>query len=186
MPFAKSVAPLRCAGAARREADRLAALAAYHVLDTPPEPAFDRSAQLAADICDAPMALVSLIDERRQWFKARVGINVPETPRELAFCAHAILQSDPLVVPDATRDPRFADNALVTGPTHLRFYAGAPLVTPAGHRLGTLCVLGTEAWPNGLTSRQLRALIALASQVVSELELRRTRRELADNVFELR
>lgn len=160
-----------------REAERLRALAAYQILDTPPEMAFDRLAHAAADMCDTTMAMVSLVDEHRQWFKASVGLpGVSETDRKIAFCSVAIEQSEPLEVPDATSDPRFFENPLVTGDFGLRFYAGAPLVTPGGHRIGTLCVLDREARATGLNERQRRLLVALAAQVVTELELRSTLR----------
>ena len=153
------------------EAARLAALEGFHVLDTPPERSLDDLARVAAQICGTPTALVSLVDRNRQWFKARVGMEIQETPRDLAFCAHAILQRDILVVPDATLDSRFSDNALVTGPPGLRFYAGMPLVTRSGHALGTLCVLDLR--PRELTPEQGNALAALARQVMDQFELRR-------------
>lgn len=154
------------------EADRLRALTAYEVLDTGAEPGFDRISQAAADLCQTPMALISLVDEHRQWFKARVGLPASETGRDIAFCAHAILQDGVFIVEDAARDARFADNPLVTGPVGARFYAGVPLVTPAGHHIGTLCVLDTNPRPGGLTTRQRTVLQAMAAQVITELELR--------------
>jgi PAS domain S-box-containing protein len=153
------------------ETDRLAALASYQIIDTAPEREFDDLVRVAALICDAPMALVSLVDGGRQWFKAALGLDAKETPREAAFCAHAIQQAEGLIVEDATLDSRFAENPLVTGDLHLRFYAGAPLETPDGLPLGTLCVLDTEA--RSLTADQHFALKALARQVVSQLELRK-------------
>ena len=153
------------------EAARLAELEQYNILDTLPEEAFDSLTRLAAQICDTPIALVSLIDAHRQWFKAKVGIDAPETPRDIAFCAHAIHQSDILIVPDTMHDPRFADNPLVTKDPNIRFYAGMPLITPTGHAMGTLCVI--DRMPKQLTSDQMTALRILGQQVVSQLELRR-------------
>lgn len=149
----------------------------YEVLDTVPEAVFDDLTELAARICAAPIALISLVDENRQWFKSRVGLSQTETARDISFCTHAILQTDLLVVPDATRDPRFADSPLVTTDPKVRFYAGAPLITPDGYALGTLCVL--DHVPRELTADQRQALRVLARHVVSQLELRRQARELA-------
>mgnify|MGYP001339338497 CR=1 FL=1 len=159
------------------EVERLAALRGYGVLDTEPEKAFDDIAQLAARICDAPIALVSLLDKERQWFKAEVGLGVRETPLSTSFCAHALLQETGMVIPDAIKDPRFDCNPLVTGEPHLRFYAGRLLTTPNGLPLGTLCVLDTEPRPEGLTDLQAMALETLAGQVMTQLELRRALRQ---------
>lgn len=152
------------------EVARLNALYQYQILDTGCEGAFDDLAHLAAQICGTPMALISLIDSQRQWFKSRVGLDVSETHRDLAFCAHAILQPELLIVEDALADERFADNALVTGSPYIRFYAGAPLITPEGLQIGTLCVL--DRVPRQLDSAQTEALQALSRQVISQLELR--------------
>jgi PAS domain S-box-containing protein len=153
------------------ECARLAALQRYAVLDTEPEEAFEELVRLAATICDAPIALISLLDETRQWFKARVGMEPQETPREISFCGHAIHQPDVFIVHDAQLDPRFADNPLVTGEPRIRFYAGAPLLTPEGHALGTLCVIDRRR--RVISDAQKNALRALARQVVTQLELRR-------------
>jgi two-component system, cell cycle sensor histidine kinase and response regulator CckA len=158
---------------APHEQERLEALRRYDILDTAPEEAFDRFTRLASSILGMPVALISLIDESRQWFKSDVGLGIPSTPRDQAFCAHAILQEDVLVVPDATVDDRFLDNALVTDEPHIRFYAGAPLTTSDGFRLGTLCVIDRQAHHAGLTPAQAQQLRDLASLVVEQLELRR-------------
>ena len=152
------------------EVDRLAALRGLNILDTPPELAYDELSALAAYICQTPIALISLVDENRQWFKSRVGWTAAESSREVAFCAHAILQPDLLVVPDASADERFANNPLVTTPPRIRFYAGAPLVTSEGHALGTLCVIDHQ--PRELTADQAQALRSLSHQVVAQLRLR--------------
>ena len=159
------------------ETERLADLRAHGILDTDPEADFDEVTRMAAAVCGTPIALVSLIDEQRQWFKARIGLETTETPREQAFCAHAILQDEILEVPDAERDARFVDNPLVQGEPHIRFYAGAPLVSAAGHPLGTLCVL--DRVPRTLSDAQLGNLRVLAGQVSERLEARRRLRELA-------
>jgi anti-sigma regulatory factor (Ser/Thr protein kinase) len=159
------------------EAARLEALRAYRILDTDPEEAFDDLALLASRICGTPIAAITLIDEDRQWFKARVGLAVGETPREIAFCNAAIRQPDLFVVPDALADARFRDNPFVTAEPHIRFYTGAPLVTPEGHALGTLCVVDRK--PRILTEDQIEALEALRRQVMAQLELRRNLAELA-------
>jgi two-component sensor histidine kinase len=153
------------------ETDRLATLRSYRILDTSPEPAFDDLVQLAARTCQAPIALISLIDERRQWFKAEVGLGVRETPLDRSICLTATLQPGLTIVPDLTEDPRFARNPLVTGEPHLRFYAGAVLKTPDGVPLGALCVL--DCMPRDLTEEQASTLTVLARQVMSQLELRR-------------
>lgn len=159
------------------ESDRIAALRSYGILDTEPEKAFEDIVRLAARICEAPIAVVNLIDSERQWFKAEVGLGVRETPLATSFCAHALLQEEGMVVPDATLDPRFACNPLVTGEPGLRFYAGRLLTTRDGLPLGTLCVLDTVSRPEGLNDLQILTLDTLASQVMSQLELRRALRQ---------
>jgi len=160
------------------EKKRLKVLWQYEVLDTVPEALFDDLTELAARICEAPIALISLVDEKRQWFKSKVGTTVSETTRDVSFCAHAIKQSDLFIVPDATKDQRFANNPLVTSDPKIRFYAGAPLITPDGYALGTLCII--DKVPRQLRPDQKNALGILARHVVSQLELRRRSRELAD------
>jgi PAS domain S-box-containing protein len=155
------------------EAERLAALDRYGILDTPREPEFDDVASLAADIFDAPIAVVNLIAQGRQWFKAEVGIGADELPLDVSICAHAILQQGIFIVPDTTVDDRFRCNPLVAGDPGLRFYAGALLETPDGLPLGTVCVLDTKTRPEGITERQRLTLEVLARQVMTQLELRR-------------
>ena len=167
-----------------QEAARLEALRRYRVLDTAPEQAFDDITRLASFICQAPIALMSLVDSERQWFKAKVGLQTAETHRNLAFCAHTIFHAKLLVVEDATMDDRFAANPLVTGEPHIRFYAGAPLLTPEGHGLGSLCVIDRQ--PRQLSLDQTSALEAMARLVVTQLELRRVSHELADTAANLK
>jgi hypothetical protein len=156
----------------QNEAERLSALHAMAVLDTPPEADFDDIVRIASEICGAPISLVTLVDAKRQWFKAKYG-DVPghETPREVAFCAHAIMGRDLMVVPDAAADARFADNPYVRGADGIRFYAGAPLMPTGGAALGALCVV--DHAPHRLNLDQMRGLRALAKQVTELLELRR-------------
>ena len=155
------------------ELQRLAALDSYRVLDTEPELGFDDLTAVAAATCNTPIALVSLIDDKRQWFKSHYGLDTRETPRDYAFCTHTILGSEAFVVPDTTLDARFQDNPLATGEPHVRFYAGVPLINPEGFALGTLCVI--DHVPRELTPLQLDVLLRLGRQVVSQLELRRAR-----------
>ena len=153
-----------------RNAARVAALDRYDVLDTPPEEGFDRITRLVSEWLDVPIALVTLIDEKRQWFKACVGVDFLETDLERSFCVHNMEEHTLMVVEDATTDPRFADNPLVTGEPGIRFYAGAPLVSPDGYVLGSLCAVDTR--PRVAAEMKLDVLHDLANLVVSELELR--------------
>jgi two-component sensor histidine kinase len=160
---------------AANEGARLAALASYDILDTPREQDFDDVAELASEICGTPIAVVNLIGEGRQFFKAEVGLGVRETPLDSSFCAKAILEEEFLVIPDATKDPRFHGNPLVTGEPGLRFYAGALLKTEDGQAIGTVCVL--DFTPRNLSGVQERSLRVLARQVMKQLELRRALRD---------
>ena len=161
----------------KKEIQRLKILWEYDVLDTVPEEVFDDLTELAARICEAPIALISLIDEKRQWFKSKFGLSTQETSRDVSFCAHAIQSEGLFIIPDATKDKRFAHNPLVTSDPKIRFYAGAPLITPDGHALGTLCVI--DKVPRKLRPEQQQALRVLARHVMSQLELRRRARDLA-------
>lgn len=164
------------------EVARLAALREYRILDTEPERSFDDLTLLASHICRTPVALISLVDADRQWFKSRVGVTFGETSRAVSFCTHAIQQREIMVVPDARQDVRLRDNPQVTGDPHIRFYAGAPLVTPEGHALGTLCVVDRVV--RTLTPDQLEALDALRRQAEAQLELRRNLIELQQALAE--
>jgi len=158
------------------EETRLAALRAYRILDTPEEEVFDDITRLASFICSTPISMITLVDEHRQWFKSHLGLSITETPRDVAFCSHAIEQTGVMVVPDARVDSRFADNPLVLSEPDIAFYAGAPLIAPDGSAIGTLCVI--DRVPRQLSSQQLESLQALSRRVISELELRKNVVEL--------
>lgn len=161
------------------EASRLTALCQYQILDTIPEKAYDDITRLAASICHTPVALISLIDANRQWFKAKIGLEAAQTPREMAFCAYTILQQDIFIVPDALQDERFVNNPLVTSDPKIRFYAGVPLITSDGHALGSLVVI--DFVPRELELQQIESLRSLGRQVIKLIELRRTVSKLEDN-----
>ena len=167
---------MKAAPLPQNEDERLAELLSYDVLDTEAEQLFDDLTALASQICETPIALISLIDPDRQWFKSRVGLDAEETSREIAFCSHAILQEEVFEISNATLDPRFHDNPLVTGAPDIRFYAGAPLITPSGHAIGTLCAIDRK--PKTLTEAQRASLQTLSKSVVAHLELKRKNREL--------
>ncbi len=158
----------------KNEVQRIKILWQYDVLDTVPEAAFDELTELASVICGTPVALITLVDEERQWFKSKVGISISETSRDVSMCAHAILQKDLFIVPDATKDRRFKDNPLVTSSPKIRFYAGMPLVAPGGQALGTICVVDQKQ--RTLTASQQAALRVLARHTMTLLELRRQAR----------
>jgi len=162
--------PMAITKPANEEA-RVIALDKYAILDTDPEQFFDDLTLLAAYVCNTPIALISLVDEDRQWFKSRVGLDASETSRDIAFCSTAILQTDVFVIPDALADERFRDNPLVVSEPHIRFYAGAPLINEDGYALGTLCVV--DRAPRELAPEQKEALKALSRLVLAQLEFRR-------------
>lgn len=170
-------APLIATPMIATEEQRMAALRRYEILDTPPEESFDALVRLGASICKTPIALVTLVDEARQWFKARVGLDALETSREIAFCAHAIDGNELFIVPDATRDERFRDNPLVTEDPSIRFYAGMPLITSEGDAIGTFCVIDRKPRAD-LTPHERECVQLLARETMTQIELRRALMEL--------
>jgi GAF domain-containing protein len=158
------------------EVERMTALVRYGILDTEAEEQFDRITRMVAALFEAPIALVSLVDHRRQWFKSAFGLTARETPREYAFCAHAICGRELFIIPDASKDERFADNPLVTGQPAIRFYMGAPLITPDDHALGTLCVIDSKSRPDP-SREQKQVLCDLAGIVMHHMETRRILRQ---------
>lgn len=164
------------------EEERLRILRRYKIIDSGSDQVFDDLTALAAHICQAPIALISLIDEDRQWFKSKVGLATSETSRDISFCAHAILQPSLFIVEDALSDERFATNPLVLADPEIRFYAGAPLVSPEGHALGTLCVIDNK--PRQMSPEHRQALSVLSRHVSAQLELRRKTAELTESVAE--
>ncbi|MBX9649574.1 MAG: GAF domain-containing protein [Xanthobacteraceae bacterium] len=172
--------------AAVRDPQRIQHLKNYDILDTPPEPGFDDVVILARQLCRTPIALVSLVDRDRQWFKAASGLDSCETPISQSVCAHSLAQQETLNIPDLTKDERTRRNTLVTGEPFIRFYAGAPLITTEGHAIGTVCVIDTVARPGGLNVEQIAALEALARQVITLLDQRRLIGAHAEKTAELR
>jgi signal transduction histidine kinase len=162
---------MKIAPKSEREEERILALREYSILDSEVEKIFDEIVALASFICDTPISTITLIDENRQWFKAKIGLDSSETPRDVAFCAHTILQDDIMIVNDATKDDRFHDNPLVLDKPDIRFYAGMPLITPSGFKIGTLCVIDTK--PKNLSENQNFALRVLSNQVIKLFELRK-------------
>ena len=167
------------------ETERLQTLHAYGLMETPPETVFDEVVSLATYVFQAPIATISLLDESRQWFKARVGFEMPETPREYAFCTYTVLQSEVMVVHDALADPRFASNPLVLGAPGIRFYAGAPLITREGHALGSLCVIDTKP-RHHFDAREREALQTLGRHLMAQIEIRYSSAFLAKAFLERR
>jgi GAF domain-containing protein len=156
-----------------REENRLQLLRSYGILDTEPEEEFDEITRAASMVCGTPIATITLIDESRQWFKSRVGLDSTESPREFSFCAHAMEHPEPFIVPNAEKDPRFSQNPLVTGDPNIRFYCGMPLRSD-GQGLGTLCVI--DRTPRTLTPEQMQILKVFSGAVLSRLQLRRALR----------
>lgn len=158
------------------EEQRLAKLLSYDILDTESETAYDDITRLVAQICNVPIAVISLVDRDRQWFKSVQGLDASQTDRDISFCTHTIWQHEPMVIHDATIDPRFANNPLVTGAPYIRFYAGAPLITSDGYAIGSLCAIDTQ--PRELSDQQLEALVALSRLVINQMELQRSLKQI--------
>ncbi len=167
------------------ERERLRALESYEILNSLREDEFDRITELATLLCGTPISLITLLDEKRQWFKSKVGVDIDETPRELAFCQYTIMQNELFEVEDATQDERFKDNEFVTGPPDIRFYAGFPLTDASGYNLGTICVIDRK--PRNLTASQKKALALLAKEVIALIRERRQKQELQhfESLFKL-
>lgn len=153
------------------EHERLQDLYEYNILDTHAESDFDELVELASHICKCPISLIALLDKDRQWFKAKIGLEISDMPRDVAFCSYAILQDDVMVVEDTTKDERFCDNPTVIGFPNVRFYAGVPIISPAGHKLGTICIADRK--PRVLLSEERRILKLLANQATKLLEIRK-------------
>jgi len=162
----------------KNEESRIKALEDYDILETPPDPEFDALTELASVICGTPIALISLVDRNRQWFKSRIGLQSQESPRDVSFCGHAILEQDVFVIEDANLDPRFLDNPLVKGNPKIRFYAGAQLRTDSGDAIGTLCVIDSK--PKDFPESSRKALATLARMVITQFELKKRNRQLTD------
>lgn len=159
-------------GPATREAQRQAEVDAYGVVDTLEEEAYDDLTRMAAEVCQVPIALITILDRDRSWFKSKIGMQLQQTPRETAFCEHLVMQNDDvLIVNDASTDPRFSGHPLVVGNPHIRFYVGAPLISTNGHTLGAICAIDTE--PRELDATQIDTMQFLAKQVMDQLEQRR-------------
>ena len=167
-----------------KEKERLRALEAYEILDTPAEKDFDDLTALASHICNTPISFISLLASDRQWLKSKVGLDITETPRSVSFCQHLLLQEDTLEVKDTLEDDRFRNSIFVTGAPHIRFYAGTPLISSDGHKVGTLCVM--DIVPKQLTEEQKGALVVLARQIITNLELRLKQRQLEKERLRLR
>jgi two-component system, NtrC family, sensor kinase len=177
-PRGRSTEVAMASPVSNQEAARIAALDRYAILDTEPEQSFDDLVILASYVCKAPIAMLSLVDEDRQWFKSKVGVQIHETSRATSFCAHAIQQEDLFIVPDTHQDPRFKENPMVVAEPNIRFYAGAPLINEEGFALGTLCVIDRE--PRELDTEQKEALMSLSKLAVRTMELRQNLQLLKD------